>query len=166
MSTIGRDGPIAVRVGVATLLGSAAAIVVGVLFDSTFSPACGWIVGAMVYLLWTWSTIGRMDAARTATHATREDPTRLVTEAIVLTASVASLLGVGYLFMAASGKFGADLAAAVGAGSVAAAWFVVHTIFALRYALLYYRGTDGGIDFNQSWHLLTEISLTYRSPSA
>jgi uncharacterized membrane protein len=32
---------------------------------------------------------------------------------------------------------------------VVLSWTVVHTVFALRYASLYYHGTDGGLDFNQ-----------------
>jgi uncharacterized membrane protein len=34
------------------------------------------------------------------------------------------------------------------AGSVALSWFLVHTLFTLRYALLY-QSSDGGVDFNQ-----------------
>jgi uncharacterized membrane protein len=37
----------------------------------------------------------------------------------------------------------------VAISSVVLSWAVVHTIFTLRYARLYYVGTDGGIDFNQ-----------------
>jgi uncharacterized membrane protein len=33
--------------------------------------------------------------------------------------------------------------------SVAVSWFLVHTLFCLRYAVLYYTGEDGGISFNQ-----------------
>ena len=33
--------------------------------------------------------------------------------------------------------------------SVAVSWFTVHTVFMLRYALLYYTAPTGGIDFNQ-----------------
>jgi uncharacterized membrane protein len=54
----------------------------------------------------------------------------------------------------------------VGIGSVAAAWLVVHTLFTLRYARLYYLGDDGGVDFNQPhYQPPTAISLTSRSPS-
>jgi uncharacterized membrane protein len=28
-------------------------------------------------------------------------------------------------------------------------WTVIHTVFALRYARLYYSGTDGGVDFHE-----------------
>jgi uncharacterized membrane protein len=44
----------------------------------------------------------------------------------------------------------ANIAALVGVGSVAAAWLMVHTIFTVRYALLYYTDSAGGINFNQS----------------
>jgi hypothetical protein len=37
----------------------------------------------------------------------------------------------------------------VGMVSVVLAWGVVHTIFTLRYARIYYTGGDGGVDFNE-----------------
>ncbi|WP_241972941.1 DUF1345 domain-containing protein [Cryobacterium sp. TMT2-14] len=33
--------------------------------------------------------------------------------------------------------------------SVGLSWILVHTLFTLRYASLYYSGPDGGVDFNQ-----------------
>lgn len=76
-----------------------------------------------------------------------------MSDAIVLSASLASLAGVGYLLIAGSAK-GAEAygAAAVGIGSVIVSWFAVHTVFTLRYARLYYVGAQGrigGIGFNQ-----------------
>jgi uncharacterized membrane protein len=100
-----------------------------------------------------------MDAEQTALHATREDPTPQLTRLIVLAACVASLGGVGFLLARAASEHGAQRAgvAALGLGSVAVSWFVVHGLFTLRYAELYYgRGGDpgqpgagraGGIDF-------------------
>lgn len=32
---------------------------------------------------------------------------------------------------------------------VVLSWFVVHTLFAARYARIYYTGPDGGVNFNQ-----------------
>jgi len=34
--------------------------------------------------------------------------------------------------------------------SVALSWVLLHTLFTLRYASLYYSGVDGGVDFNQA----------------
>ena len=105
-----------------------------------------------MYVAWTWTVIGRMGADDTAAHATREDPGRAGTDLLVLVASIASLGGVVYLL--AAGSSGSDVVEAIAAGlgiaSVVGAWFVVHTIFTLRYALLYCTDGRGGIDFNQS----------------
>ena len=136
-----------------------------------YAPACGWITAAVVFLIWTWAMIAKMSPARTASHATREDPTRVPTDIFILSASVASLLGVACLFAAGQSQgVQADIAAVVGVGSVAAAWLVVHTIFTLRYALLYYADSAGGIDFNQTEapayadfaYLAFTIGMTYQ----
>jgi uncharacterized membrane protein len=146
------------RVGVAVAVGAVAGAGTGAAVDWDYAASVGWDVAAGVFLVWTWSVIGGMDAEATAAHATREDPTRGVTQVIVLAASVASLAGVGYLLVQASSAKGATqgLVAAMGVASVAVSWFVVHTLFALHYALLYYDPGDGertervgGVDFNQ-----------------
>jgi uncharacterized membrane protein len=147
---LGRDGLIAVRGGVAVAVGVAAAVGAVAMMGWRYGPAVGWIAAAAVYLVWTWMAVGRLDPQRTASHATREDPTRSMTDVIVVAASVASLVGVGYLLAAESAKSGqAEVSAGVGIGIVVAAWFAVHTVFTLRYARLYYENDTGGIDFNQ-----------------
>jgi uncharacterized membrane protein len=148
---LGKQGPIAVRVGFAVLIGAVAATATAAASETVrYAPVVAWIATAATFVIWTWVVIGRMTATDTRAHATREDPTQPVTDVILLLASVASLAGVGYLLIAESAK-GADseLAAAVGVGSVAAAWVLVHTVYTLRYAKLYYGETPGGIDFNQ-----------------
>jgi uncharacterized membrane protein len=40
--------------------------------------------------------------------------------------------------------------AALALVSVFVSWILVHTVFALKYARLYYAGTPGGIDFNEA----------------
>jgi uncharacterized membrane protein len=147
-----QDRPTAVRVAVAGIVGAVVGVVVGVVADWRYAPAAGWTVAAAVLVVWIWLVIARMSAEQTEAHATREDPARALTDLIVLIASVASLAGVVYLLAAGSSGHGADeaIAACLGILSVAGAWTVVHTVFTLRYALLYYAGTPGGIDFNQS----------------
>jgi uncharacterized membrane protein len=146
---VGKQGPVAVRVGVALLVGAIAAAAVATV-AARYAPVVAWIATAATYLTWTWIVVARMTATDTRDHATREDPTQPVTDVILLLASVASLAGVGYLLIAQSAR-GADteIAAAVGVGSVAAAWLIVHTVYTLRYARLYYGDHEGGVDFNQ-----------------
>jgi uncharacterized membrane protein len=138
------------RVGTAAAVGIVCAIAVGVIWRWPYAPAAGWIVAAIIYLSWTWTLIAHMDAEQTKTHAVRaheEDATRRWSHAVMLLASVASLAGVGYLLLAESSTRADPAAAAVGVMSVAASWFAVHTVFALRYARLYYTGGGSGIDF-------------------
>jgi uncharacterized membrane protein len=62
-----------------------------------------------------------------------------------------SLLAVGLVLMRAGNSSGAakSLQAGLSLASVVLSWGVVHTVFTLRYARLYYTGSDGGVDFNQ-----------------
>ncbi|MGH3967736.1 MAG: DUF1345 domain-containing protein, partial [Mycobacterium sp.] len=68
---------------------------------------------------------------------------------VIMSASVASLGGVGYVVAAASRTGpGAVEAAVVGILTVAASWFAVHTLFTVHYARLYYSDEPGGINFH------------------
>jgi uncharacterized membrane protein len=146
------DQPTVVRVAVAGVVGVVVGVVVGGVAAWRYAPAAGWSAAAAVLVVWTWLVIAHMTAEQTKVHATREDPARALTDLIVLIASVASLAGVVYLLAAGSSDHGATEAIGAGLGilSVAGAWAVVHTVFTLRYALLYYTGSPGGVDFNQS----------------
>ena len=151
-------GRASTRAGVAAVAGGVAGIAAGAALEWDYAASVGWDVAAGVFLVWTWSVIAGMDAAATAAHATQEDPTRRSTQLILLAACVASLAGVGYLLVQAGSAQGIPqvLGAAVGVASVAVSWLVVHTLFTLHYALLYYAspagersGPDRGVDFNQ-----------------
>jgi uncharacterized membrane protein len=151
-----KDRPVVTRIVVAGVVGAATAVVVGTAVGWRYASAAGWTAAAAVFAAWTWSVIGGMGPEQTAAHATREDPARSLTDVIVLLASVASLAGVVYLLAAGSdggsdgGVAGEALSAGLGVASVVAAWVVVHTVFTVRYALLYYCDEPGGIDFNGS----------------
>jgi uncharacterized membrane protein len=139
---------VAVRILVAVALGVAVALVVGSTVGWRFALA-GWVVVAGVYVAWTRLILRGMDAEQTCRWVTREDPTRWVADAVILSASIASLGGVGYVVAAAS-RFGAEgiQAAAVGILTVAASWFAVHTLYTVHYARLYYSDEPGGINFH------------------
>ena len=141
------------RLGVALVIGIAAAAASGAAGSWEYAPLAGWDVAALSYTGWLWlSVVAVMTAAQTATHATCEDPSRAATGVIVVVAAVASLAAVGFILIQATSAKGAgqDLLAGAGVLSVALSWFTVHTVFTLRYARLYYLGPDGGINFNQA----------------
>lgn len=87
----------------------------------------------------------------TAECAKAEDPNRAVSDVLMLSASVASLAAVGMVLVGAHSAHGdaAEALAAFGLASIAISWFSIHTVFALRYALLYYSEPAGGVNFNQ-----------------
>jgi uncharacterized membrane protein len=146
-ATFARD-TVAVRILVALLLGVAVAIVAGNTAGWRFALV-GWVVTAGLYVASTRLILGGMDAERTCRYVTREDPTRWVADVVIVTASIASLGGVGYVVAAGSNTgAGALEAAIVGLLAVAASWFAVHTLFTVHYARLYYSGEPGGVNFH------------------
>jgi uncharacterized membrane protein len=139
---------VAVRILIAVVLGVAVALVVGNTVGWRFAIA-GWIVTAAVYVVWTRLLLGGLDADQTREYVTREDPTRWVADAVIVSASIASLGGVGYVVAAGSRSgAGAVEAAVVGILTVAASWVAVHTLFTVHYARLYYSDQPGGINFH------------------
>lgn len=139
------------RLGVSTAVGALAAALTVVFGDWRYAPAVGWDATAIVFSVWIWLVIWPLSDQATAEQATAEDPGRATSDILTLSASVASLAAVGIVLVRAHSAHGAEqgLLAGLGLLSVAVSWCTVHTIFALRYALLYYAGPDGGIDFNQ-----------------
>ena len=139
------------RVAVCFVVGVVVALVVGLAGAWRYAPAVGWDAAAAVLLGWTWRSIWPQGSRATASHATRQDPTRAISDVVVLSAAVASLSAVVFFLLQASSAKGSsqDLLAAVGVLTVALSWLVVHTVFTLRYAMLYYSGPDGGVSFNE-----------------
>ena len=133
------------------LVGVPAGIVTGLFAGWGYAPVVGWSAAALTFCLVVWMLTRGRDAAETAAMATRDDPSPTVTELLVLIANLMSLVAVAFVLVQASSASGAKqgLLASLAVVSVAASWAVVHTLYMLRYAVLYYSGTVGGIDFNQ-----------------
>ncbi len=85
---------VAVRILVAVSLGVAVALAVGNTVGWRFALA-GWIATAGVYVVWTRLILGGMDAEQTCRWVTREDVTRWIADVVIVSASIASLGGVG-----------------------------------------------------------------------
>ncbi|SDO36510.1 Uncharacterized membrane protein [Nakamurella panacisegetis] len=139
------------RLVVMVAVGVVVAVLVGVFGRWVFAPVAGWAAAAIVFDLWVWLAVAPMNAAQTAAHATREDPSRASTDALVQWATVISLAAVGLVLVEAKSAKGAAAGLLAGGAilSVALSWLLIHTLFTLKYALLYYTGPRGGVDFNQ-----------------
>jgi uncharacterized membrane protein len=140
-----------VKVSVSALLGILTIIVAGPILAWKVAFLLGWDVAGLVYSVWIWSSIWRLNGKLTAQHALREDPSRAVADLVVLCGSVASLAAVGVVLAMSGGK-SANVVwyGALAVTSVVLSWIVVHTIFALRYAELFYTDSPGGVDFTDT----------------
>ena len=139
---------------VSLAVGAAAgiAVAVGLAAPLALALLIGWDTACVVYMAWIWVTILRRDADQTARRATTMDPDRTVTDGLLLVAAVASLAAVGTVLVNAAQQHGIAEGLQVGLGlaSVVLSWGMVHTVYTLRYAHMYYDGPDGGIDFNDT----------------
>jgi uncharacterized membrane protein len=151
MDTRAHGASASTRVSTAAAAGVCAGALVALPASWQLGTLAGWDVAAAVYAAWTWATVWHRDPAATSRLALREDPGRAVADALVLVASVASVLAIALVITAgrASGPGARDLNAALAVASVALSWTVVQTVFTLHYARLYYSHPRGGIDFNQ-----------------
>ncbi len=133
----------------AAIVGGAAAAVAGA---GRIAPLIGWDILALAYCGWVWFAIWRLDAKSTASHARREDPSRDLTDLVMLGAAIASLIAVGAVLFRVGEASGAAkyMEAGLAVVSVFVSWTLVHTVFTLRYARLYYSGEAGGIEFNEA----------------
>jgi len=141
----------ATHIAVAGLVGIVGAVVMGVVGGWKFAALVGWDVMALVFVAWIWVMIWPRDPRGTASHAVREDPGRPVADLLLVGASVASLVGVGFVIAAGGNSKGVEKAALVAFAVVTVflSWAVVHTTYTLRYARLYYGGEAGGLNFHQ-----------------
>jgi uncharacterized membrane protein len=140
------------RLAVSAGAGVVAAVGAGLLAGWRFSALIGWDACALVTVVWTWLAIWPMNPQRTRQSAAREDPARAVADLLLLGASVASLLGVGFVIVegGVSKGVGKGLLVLLAIGTVVVSWSIVHTTFALRYARFYYSGPTRGADFHDA----------------
>jgi uncharacterized membrane protein len=153
-------------------IGVAAAVVTGALGGWGYAAAVGWSAAALTFCSMTWAHTRNRDADQTAVMATRDDPSPTTTELLILMANVASLVAVAYLLVQANSAHGVReaLLAGLAVASVTSSWALIHTLYMFRYAVLYYSGSVGGINFNQEdmprfidfAYLAFTIGMTYQ----
>ncbi|MBO0834129.1 MAG: DUF1345 domain-containing protein [Actinobacteria bacterium] len=133
------------------LIGAACAAAVWMFTAPAVALLAGWDSGAVIYLVSVWLVVARMNADVTARMAGRENPSNPVAEILVVGASIAALVAVGFALVKAGQSTGGTKALFifVGTVSVVVSWLIVHTVYMLRYARSYYSEPAGGIEFNE-----------------
>jgi uncharacterized membrane protein len=137
------------------LLLSLAAAAVAVAVCAPFGPwqltvLAAWDAFVVAYMANIWAKIWRLDAPTTEHMSTVQDDGRNDTRRMLLTsAALTSLAGAGLGVLKARHEGGAlgDLLGVVTVATVLLSWALIHTLYTLHYARLYYGDRDGGIDF-------------------
>ena len=129
----------------------AVTFVIAALAEASWSVSVlvGWDTLTLVFLGWVWTTILYKDAKATERLALAEDDSRAAADAVILGASVVSLVAIFVTLAQAAKSSGghAVFLAAVAVISIVLGWAAIQTTFTLMYARLFYTPPSGGIDF-------------------
>lgn len=95
-----------------------------------------WDAFAAMALFLTWTTILTLSPRQICTLAKREDPSRLASLILVIGGAGASLLAVLVLLQSSMKMTGVPKTGAIvlALSAVVLAWFLIHTVFTMRYA--------------------------------
>ncbi|MEX0151570.1 DUF1345 domain-containing protein [Microbacterium sp. LMI1-1-1.1] len=110
----------------------------------------GWAVAATVFLTWAWLRAWPADPEKTQELAMHEDESRRLVDALIIAATFIGMVGVVLaLIRSQQHDLVGALSALLAVVGVVAAWAVVNTIFAFKYARMYYIDDRHRFAFNQ-----------------
>ena len=137
------------RIGVCVAAGVVVGAVVGVLASPALAPLAAWSTAGIVALAWVWRICWRQDVDGTQRLAREESSTRATDNAIVA-AGFASVAAVVLALTQSRTQNGDPVSVALvilGVLGTIVAWALVNTVYALKYARMYYLDhQNGGID--------------------
>ncbi|ANA98506.1 Predicted membrane protein [Mycolicibacterium phlei] len=107
------------------------------------------IVAAAISVVWALIVLWPMDPEQTRARASSEDMDDELGDVAMLLVLVASLSAIGILLISANDE-DKGIYAGLCIGAILTVWAMLHTIYAARYARIYYQDAPGGIDFNST----------------
>ena len=153
MATIPKHSPASTRkrFAIAIAVGLAVGIICLLAGAAKFAALAGWDATVFTYGCWVWLSVWNMNAQDTKDHALRENPGRVLADTVLLLAAVASIGAVAILLIDASSSTGLAKAVDISLGlvSIVLSWGMVHTVYMLKYARLYYSVPSGGVSYNE-----------------
>ncbi len=134
---------------IAAVMGIAVGTVALLVAHWHYAPSLAWDAAAITYLLLTWTEIWKLSPQQTKEIAEGEDPSHILDDAIVLVAAMVSLVTVVLVLshIGSTPESSSLTRSILGIASVVLAWAVVHTVYTVRYAKLYFEQPEGGLDF-------------------
>ncbi|MDR6170581.1 MULTISPECIES: DUF1345 domain-containing protein [unclassified Curtobacterium] len=141
---------LSVKACIAVVVGVAVAVIAGLLGVPDLSALLGWSTAALVFLVWAWSTAWPAGPERTRSLARHEDRSRRMVDVLIIVATFLSLVLVVFaLFRSQQHDAVGSAAAILAVVGVVAAWAVMNTVYAFKYARMYYIDDRHRFDFDQ-----------------
>jgi uncharacterized membrane protein len=141
------------RALVCVAVGAVTGTVVALTVAPRLGPLVGWCTAGSVALAWVWRICWPQDQHGTERLAREESSTRVTDDAIIA-ACLASIAAVVVSVVQSSDRSSDPVSIALvilGVLGTMVAWALVNTVYAFKYARMYYVDHhEGGFDFNQS----------------
>ncbi len=137
------------RLAVATLVGLIAELVLRRFWQASLSAILAWNAAVLVFLLLTYRVIADHSIDSIRRRAARLDTRASVMMLLAVSAACISLAGLALCLHGAGGALPDQptLRLVLAGITVLGSWSLIHTIFALHYAHLYYGMAAGGLIF-------------------
>ena len=144
-----RPWRVTTRFGVSTAVGLITWFVLRQFWWASLSGVLAWDVGVACFLLLTHWVIADHSIASMKRRAARLDTRTSVIKAIVVTAACVSLYGLSTNLHGPQGVLPDHpvLRVVLAGLTVIGSWSLIHTVFAVHYAHLYYGRSNGGLIF-------------------
>jgi uncharacterized membrane protein len=140
------------RALVCIAIGAVAGTIAAVAVEPGLGPLVAWCTAGIVALVWVWRICWPQDAAGTERLA-REESSSQVTDDAIIAACIASIAAVAVALIQSSNQNGNPISVALvilGVLGTMVAWALVNTVYAFKYARMYFLDhREGGFDFKQ-----------------
>jgi len=151
---------------VALVFGVSTGMLVAALGSQKLAFLAGWDTFALAVLALLWMDFHDKGQADTERLAKRDDMGHSVIDVVVTMASLASIGSVAILM---ADKNGGLAEIGFGVASIIVSWALIHSLYSLRYAAMYYT-QGGGVDFSSKdkpkfsdfQYLAFTIGMTYQ----
>ena len=120
------------RLAVSLLVGLAVGVGLASMGQPALAIVGSWTAGVLLYCLWVWVRLWRLTAETPRSPCREQGSGRGAVDLVLVLAAVASVGAVAMLLSASRNHQVVDGVAAV--ACVAASWFLVHTVYGVRYA--------------------------------
>lgn len=138
------------KAAVSALVGLLVALLPLLFGAGELSPLIGWAVAAGTFLTWAWAKAWPAGPEETRRLALQEDQARRLVDTLIIAATFVSLIAVVVALIRSQQKDPIGAASAILAViGVVAAWALVNTVYAFKYARMYYHDERYRFDFDQ-----------------